>query len=112
MSDDHVNDEFPVVPPKKKVTRKDAKYVIQQEILRLITLLGRVSADDIHRVLEIPKDCMHIVPSAFRGLQQEGLIQKLKIVNSKRPDQHANRIAIWIKARKPKNTCARKKKPK
>ena len=80
---------------RRKVTVTDAESVIAQTILDIAKVNGTVSADDVHRVLEIPPECMKFVAHVFRALQMRGLIRIVRIVNTPRDGQHGNRIAIW-----------------
>lgn len=80
---------------RRKVARAEAESVICQTILEVAKVNGIVSADDVHRVLEIPPDCMKFVAHAFRALQKRGLIRIVRIINTPRDGQHGNRIAIW-----------------
>ena len=81
--------------PRTKVTVHDAESVMTQTILKLFKTQQYVCADDLHRRVEVPPDCMKFVAHAFRGLQLRGVIRIVKIVNTPRDGQHGNRIAIW-----------------
>jgi hypothetical protein len=81
--------------PRQKVSVSDAESVMTQTILKLFKTQQYVCADDVHRWLEVPPDCMKFVAHVFRGLQFRGVIRIVKIVNTPRDGQHGNRIAIW-----------------
>ena len=81
--------------PRQKVTVNDAESVMVQAILKMFKTQQFVCADDLHRQVEIPSDCMKFVAHVFRGLQFRGVIRIVKIVNTPRDGQHGNRIAIW-----------------
>ena len=83
------------IQKRQKVTVNDAESVMTQTILKLFKTQQHVCADDVHRWLEVPPDCMKFVAHAFRGLQLRGVIRIVKIVNTPRDGQHGNRIAIW-----------------
>ena len=80
---------------RRKVTEQNAESIIPQTILKILKTQKQVSADDVHDRLAIPPHCMKFVAHAFRGLQAQGLIRIVKIVNTPRDGQHGNRIAIW-----------------
>lgn len=80
---------------RHRVTVNDAESVMVQAILKLFKTQQYVCADDLHRQVEIPPDCMKFVAHVFRGLQFRGVIRIVKIVNTPRDGQHGNRIAIW-----------------
>ena len=80
---------------RQKVTVNDAESVMVQVILKLFKTQQYVCADDLHRQVEIPPDCMKFVAHVFQGLQFRGVIRIVKIVNTPRDGQHGNRIAIW-----------------
>jgi hypothetical protein len=80
---------------RQKVSVHDAESVMTQTILKLFKTQQYVCADDVHRWVEVPPDCMKFVAHVFRGLQFRGVIRIVKIVNTPRDGQHGNRIAIW-----------------
>jgi len=69
--------------------------IIQREILRQLKRRKNVTADDIHKTLDIPPELRRCMAYAFRGLQRQGLIRHIAITNSSRENQNGNRIAIW-----------------
>lgn len=80
---------------RQKVTVNGAESVMVQAILKMFKTQQYVCADDLHRQLEIPPDCMKFVAHVFRGLQFRGVTRIVKIVNTPQDGQHGNRIAIW-----------------
>ena len=80
---------------RQKVTVNGAESVMVQAILKMFKTQQYVCADDLHRQVEIPPDCMKFVAHVFQGLQFRGVIRIVKIVNTPRDGQHGNRIAIW-----------------
>lgn len=84
--------------PRRKVTAQETYGAVMHEILSVLKSRPLVSADDIHERLDIPKEGMRYVGSAFRTLQEHGVIRMQKIVSTPRPDQKKNRIGIWSRS--------------
>ena len=82
--------------PRRKVTAEATYGAVMHEILTLLKEREFVSADDIHRRLDIPKEGMRYLGSAFRTLQDHGVIRLQKIVSTPRPDQKKNRIGGMV----------------
>jgi hypothetical protein len=76
-------------------TNQNPVGIIQREILRQLKRKKTVTADDIHKTLEVPRELGRCMAHAFRGLQLQGLIRNIAITNSSRENQNGNRIAIW-----------------
>ncbi len=80
---------------RRKLKPSNPIGTIQTEILTVLKGQKYMSADDIHRRLHIPKECMKFVAPAFRGLQANGVIQMVTIRKTSRADQGKNRIGLW-----------------
>jgi hypothetical protein len=86
------------LPKRKKVPRHEVYGAVCREIKRLLEIQDTVTADDVHRSLEIPPEGMCQVAHAFRGLQSAGEIVLVEITRTDRPGQNGNRIGIWQRA--------------
>ncbi len=84
---------------RRKVLKHDVLGAVCREIIRILEYQPTVTADDIHRHLEISIDGMRQVAHAFRHLQMAGEIVLIEIVRTYRPGQHGNRIGVWKRAR-------------
>ena len=83
------------LPRRRKVLEHETYRTVCREILRILTFQDTVTADDVHRYLEIPPEGMCQIAHAFRGLQAAGVIILVEIVRTDRPGQHGNRIGVW-----------------
>ncbi len=86
------------LPKRRKVLKGEVYGAVCREILRLLETQNTVTADDIKRRLEIPKEGMSQVAHAFRGLQSAGEIILMQIIRTDRPGQNGNRIGVWRRA--------------
>jgi hypothetical protein len=81
--------------PRRKVTAEATYGAVMHEILAVLKEREIVSADDIHRRLDIPKEGMKYLGPAFRTLQDHEVIEMQQIISTPRPDQKKNRIGVW-----------------
>lgn len=86
------------LPRRRKVPTHEVYGEVCREIRRILTCQDTVTADDVHRNLEIPPDGMPQIAHAFRGLQMAGEIVLVTIIRSTRYGQNGNRIGVWQKA--------------
>lgn len=86
------------IPRRRKALKHEVFQTVWREILRILTFQNTVTADDVHRYLEIPPEGMCQIAHAFRGLQAAGEIILVEIVRTDRPGQNGNRIGVWKRA--------------
>ncbi len=82
-------------PRRQKVPKHEVYGTVCREILRILETQDTVTADDVHRWLDIPQEGMSQIAHAFRALQAAGEIVLVEIIRTNRAGQNGNRIGVW-----------------
>ncbi len=85
-------------PRRQKVLKHEVYGAVCREIRRILDFQDTVTADDVHRRLDIPAEGMSQIAHAFRGLQSAGEIVLVEIIRTDRSGQNGNRIGVWKRA--------------